>query len=222
MIATIGLQAQTPVLDKEPFDYETVEGPGADFFAFSYLRYGLPFGVDHPADLRIGRSFVLSSGARFQAKIAGPVRLNFGYGFTLNEFVSADAFRGYEGKLNDWKRTEKYKMNTVDLDGDLALRFVLNKPGNSFGLYLDLGATGFYRISGKDKLYYTDISDNENKVVQGKLSGIERWGYGYVARIGYQNLALTARYRQSTLLNPENFYYEAPEWSISLELYMGN
>jgi hypothetical protein len=96
-------------------------------------------------------------------------------------------------------------------------RINFGRRGNSIGTYLDLGAYGSFNVK-RAHYTYDEINDEIVKTTTSRLKYMEKYAYGLLARIGTNNVALTAKYRLSKPFTEKSGFAELTKLSVGLEI----
>ncbi|NVO21095.1 MAG: outer membrane beta-barrel protein [Bacteroidetes bacterium] len=190
-------------------------GPNLKNYKHLYVGLGFPVFTNEEVNyLKPGTSMVVDYGIRYKRR--------FNNTFALLADLSVN-WASYKIKQDDGKSVpdtvvnDKAKFQINSLTPALFARINVGKRGNYIGNYLDLGAYGNWNW----KKSYKTVNKIDNNQVErnaiNRLSYIEPFAYGLMARIGIGRYAISARYRMSDLFK-DGIHPELPRLTLGLEL----
>ncbi len=235
ILTLCNINAQTIILKETvPDDYAAIdnnEGPNRKKYTLGYISYGFHTGgYDHndsvlPKILG-GRSFEITSGARFYRKLTKTLAFVTDTRLTYSQYV-------YNLKKNT---SLQLPVSTTNLTKakhyfgkygvSAAFQINLNpKRGNQLGKYLHFGVYGNWLFS-KRFVAKTDTPLSQygktNRLAIGSLKYTEKWEYGFEIGYGRTNMLLFARYRYSDYFNGITPLKELPRITLGLQVFTIN
>jgi hypothetical protein len=210
------LNAQVIVLEESPETPVKKEkyGPNRTHHFQTLFSFGLPAspseGKGTPIDY--GNSWYFDWGVKYK------LRLNqtFALCSELSYYYESYALKHTPNKsLPD---NTRHDYESVDFNGiSLAVtpRLNLNKRrGNHLGSWLDAGFYGDWAF-GRSHNTSNDLADGSSiSVSHRKIPYANRLNYGISAGLGYNKIALIARYRLSDVFKKEYIYAEVPRLTL--------
>jgi hypothetical protein len=191
-------------------------GPNLRHFTMGYIGLGFPIYTNEDvAYTKFGASSTLDFGIRYKRKLSN----TFAVGLDLGMNYSDYGVKQEEGKtvpdtvIND---KEKFLVNT--LNGSGYFRVNVGRRGNYIGNYLDLGAYYGWNMTKKYKTVNENTEGEKVRVSTSRLSYIENFSYGLLARVGISRYAVTARYRLSDIYKSSCSMPELPRLTIGAEV----
>lgn len=192
------------------------KGPNLKHFTHPYFRVGFPVPTGSESNyLKIGLSPVYDLGMRYKRRFNN----FFAMGLDLSFNWAVYSIDQKEGKsVPDSLVNKKEKLMVNSLSPAAYLRFNVGRRGNFIGKYLDLGAFGSWNY----KKAHLTVNKNEQeemvRVMTTRLSYMESFSYGLLARVGSNRWALSARYRLNDLFTSSFNKPELPKVSLGFEI----
>lgn len=206
------------ILISEDVKSDTIQpekGPNLKHYKHLYWGISFPFVTNEDvAYTQAGLSAITDFGLRFKRKLNKTFSVGTDFSFNWASYrIKQDEFKSIPDSTEH--KREKFMINSIS--PDLYARINFGRRGNSIGTYLDLGAYGSLNVK---RAYFTyDKIDGEIiKTTTSRLKYMEKYAYGLLARIGTNNLALTAKYRLSKPFTEESGFAELPKLSVGLEI----
>lgn len=191
-------------------------GPNLRHFVHGYIGLGFPVATSSEQNyIKPVASSDFNVGLRYKRRFTNYLAVGFDLGVSAVAFKikQDDAKTVPDTYIND---KEKIQVNT--LLGDAWVRINVGRRGNYIGNYLDVGAYGGWNFMKKHKTINTNTDNEKVKVSTTRLSYVENISYGFMARLGTNRYALTARYRTSDLFVTGYDLPELPRLVLGVEL----
>ena len=190
--------------------------PNLKNFTYGYLGLGFPLYTNESDNYtKPGVSSAFDFGVRYKRKFTNFLALGLALGMNATAFkIKQGASKTVPDTVNNDK--EKFQVNS--LPGSAFLRFNVGRRGNYIGNYLDLGAYGSWNFGKKHKTTNKNAQGEKVKVLTSKLTYVEDFSYGVLARIGAGRYALTAAYRLSDIFTSSSLMPELPRLSLGIEV----
>lgn len=214
--------AQNILLEKEVTDevFNKQKGPNLKKFDHLYVVGNFYFDTGDEVEVKPILSNDFGFGYRYKYKLLSFYSVGFNLSFHRLNFNLPQE----DGKriLNDIEN-DKERLVFTELDLELYQRFQIGKTGNMIGFFVDMGAYGGW-IIGSRNIIRDEISGNETypanvRVVRYKnLDYTENLAYGLKVRIGYNNIAISGKYRLSDLFKSDYNITELPHFAVGLEI----
>ncbi len=221
---------QTVLLHESIRDYDfkmPKDGPNFRHFNHFYVGYAffIPLQKENEIEIKAGTSAILSVGWRYKFKITNWLAIGAGINYT-NEIYN---IKQIETKaVPDTILHSKEKLRFNNFGPDAYIRFNFGKRGNIIGRFIDLGAYCNWPFS-VEHMYEDNLDRNTSanragveRVILSKLNYIERFQYGFKARIGLNRFVLTGTYRLNELLTEdykkEVGNYIFPQLALGIEI----
>ncbi|MBK7030814.1 MAG: outer membrane beta-barrel protein [Bacteroidales bacterium] len=199
VILACSLTAQEIVFSKDVKSdtLRPTKGPNLKKFSHQYLGFSFPVFTNEKLNYtKPFSSIAIDYGIRYKRRLNN----TFAMGMDLSVNWAGYQIKQKEGKsVPDSAINKKEKFQVNSLTPALYFRINVGRRGNVIGNYLDLGAYGSF--NWKTAYITTNKNDNDEivKVSTSRLSYMENYSYGVLARIGINRLAISARYRLSNL-----------------------
>jgi hypothetical protein len=191
-------------------------GPNLRHYVHGYIGLGFPVATSSDQNfIKPVASADFNFGLRYKRRFTNFLALGFDLGVTSTAYKikQEDSKTVPDAQVND---KEKIQVNA--LLGDAWFRINVGRRGNYIGNYLDIGAYGGWNFMKKHKTINTNADDEKVKVSTTRLSYVEDISYGFMARMGTNRYALTARYRSSDIFVSGYDLPELPRLVIGVEL----
>jgi Outer membrane protein beta-barrel domain len=191
-------------------------GPNLRHYVHGYIGLGFPVATSSDQNfIKPVASADFNFGLRYKRRFTNFLAMGFDLGVTSTAYKikQEDSKKVPDAQVND---KEKIQVNA--LMGDVWFRINVGRRGNYIGNYLDIGAYGGWNFMKKHKTINTNADDEKVKVSTTRLSYVEDISYGFMARMGTNRYALTARYRSSDIFVTGYDLPELPRLVIGVEL----
>jgi hypothetical protein len=190
------------------------QGPNLKNYKHMFLGIGFPLTTaDEVAYTKAGSSLTVDYGIRYKRRLNN----TFAVGFDVAVIWAAYKIKQETGKsIPDTIINKRAKFKVNSLTPDLYLRINVGRRGNYIGKYLDLGGYGSWNWKKAYVIQNKDDNDQMVKVSTSRLSYMENFSYGLLARIGVNRLSVAAKYRLSDLFK-DQVYSELPRFSVGVE-----
>ncbi|MBK7174625.1 MAG: outer membrane beta-barrel protein [Bacteroidales bacterium] len=217
VIISCTLTAQEVVFSKDVKSdtLRPTKGPNLKKFSHQYL--GISFPTYTNEELNYTQPFssmVVDYGIRYKRRLNN----TFAMGMDLSVNWAGYRIKQKEGKsVPDSAINKKEKFQVNSLTPALYFRINVGRRGNVIGNYLDLGAYGSLNWKTAHKTTNKNENDEMVRVSTSRLSYMENYSYGVLARIGINRLAISARYRLSDLFIASSGFPELPRLTAGIE-----
>jgi len=191
-------------------------GPNLRHYVHGYMGLGFPIATNsRQSYIKPLVSTDYNFGLRYKRRFTNYLAIGFDLGLnsTAYKIKQNDLKTVPDARVND---REKIQVNT--LTGDAWFRINAGRRGNYIGNYLDIGAYGGWNFLKKHKTLNKNEADEKVKVSTTRLSYVENISYGFIARLGTNRYALTARYRSSDIFVSRYALPELPRLVLGVEL----
>ena len=233
----LNAQAQTIILKETvPDDFSEIdndEGPNRKKYTHTYIGYGFHMGgYDHNDSILPqiigGRSFEITSGARFYKKISNTFSLVLDTRLIYSQYVYKTLDNS---NLNlPVSKTDLTKAKHYFGKYGVSAAFQINlkpKRGNQLGNYIQFGAYGNWLFAKRFSAKFDtspSMYGETTRIGIGKLKYTEKWEYGFEIGYGRPNMLLFAKYRYSDYFNNHNNanIQELPRITLGLQVFSGN
>ena len=199
------INAQDVLLEENLKNDTIVSKIGKNKKHFKHLYFDLGFfagNSENGAEIQYGKSHTYTAGFNYKYRVSNfySIGANINLGAMTFSLKQNDNKLLPDSVLHD---KEKFEFNNIGIG--IYNRFNFGKRGNSIGKYLEIGAYGnfAYVIKHYTKDEFTNSNFELMEVSYTKLSYVERLNYGLIAKIGYNQYVVYAKYRLSNLFNDE-------------------
>lgn len=191
-------------------------GPNLANFIHGYIGLGFPLHTNKTIDYtKAGASSDFDLGLRYKRKITN--YLAVGLEMSLN--ATSYKLKQSEPKtIPDTVVNDKEKFQISTLSGSGYVRINVGRRGNYIGNYLDLGTYAGWNFQKKHKTTNGNEAGEKVRLSTTRLKYIENFSYGFLARIGVNRYALTAKYRVSDIFDSSYEIPELPRLIVGIEL----
>lgn len=191
-------------------------GPNLRNYFHGYIGLGFPVYTNEPVNYtKAGVSSNFDLGLRYKRRITNylAMGLEMGINTTGYKLKQTDPKTIPDTIIND---KEKFQISTLMSSG--YLRINMGRRGNYIGNYLDLGAYGGWNFQKKHKTINENAEGEKVRLSTTQLKYIENFSYGFLARVGINRYALTARYRVSDIFKSSYAIPELPRLIVGVEV----
>lgn len=193
-------------------------GPNLKHFVHAYVGLAFPVATNSQQNfIKAGLSSDVDLGLRYKRRLSNTLALGLDLGInaTAYKIRQDDSKTVPDTYAND---REKIQVNTAV--SAAWFRINVGRRGNYIGNYLDLGAYGGWNYMKKHKTVNINNADEKVKTLTTRLSYVENFAYGLLARLGTSRYALTAKYRASNIFTAGSQLPELPRLMLGVELGM--
>jgi len=218
IILHIFLFSQTIIMDVEVED-QTIKpkwGKNLSHFIHSHFGYGMV--VDNfkgnGANIKNIASKEIFFGLMYKKRITNYYANGLNLTWSFNTYhIKQNSNKSFPSNINYSK--EKFNYNSLSFEYYNRVNF--DRRGNYIGKFIDVGVYGFVctRASYVNILSQDTLNINFSKKVKTKSfmpDYLENIGYGFNARLGWNNYVLYCKYRYSNLIKPKQEYDNYPEF----------
>jgi hypothetical protein len=191
-------------------------GPNLRNYFYGYLGIGFPLYTSEQVKyIKSGSSADIDLGLRYKRRITNYLAfgLDLGLNTTSYKLKQSDPKTIPDTVVND---REKFQISTVS--GSVYMRINVGRRGNYIGNYLDLGAYGGWNFQKKHKTTNENQDGEKVRLSTTRLKYIENFSYGFLARIGVNRYAITAKYRVSDIFDSSYEMPELPRLTVGIEM----
>ena len=192
------------------------KGPNLKNYTHVFLGFGFPLFTGEALNYtKPGASMIVDYGIRYKRRLNN----TFALGFDLSVNWAAFKIKQDDGKsIPDSTINKKEKFQVNSLSPDIYIRINAGRRGNYIGKFLDLGAFGSWNWEKAHKTQNKNAAGELVKTTTLRLTYVEDFSYGVLARIGMNRFALAVKYRLSNLFTKSSGFAEVPRFSAGLEI----
>jgi len=191
-------------------------GPNLRNYFYGYLGIGFPLYTNEQVKYtKPGSSADIDLGLRYKRRITNylAMGLDLGLNTTSYKLKQSDPKTIPDTVVND---REKFQISTISGSG--YMRINVGRRGNYIGNYLDLGAYGGWNFQKKHKTTNGNQDGEKVRLSTTRLNYVENFSYGFLARIGINRYAITAKYRVSDIFNSSYEMPDLPRLTVGFEM----
>lgn len=166
--------------------------------------------------LRTGLSWAMEYGIRYKRRFNNVFSGGIEWSVKRLAYIPSDwgmAVLPYEEEIR------KERLVLIQTGPGIYQRINFQKRrGDFIGRFLDLGVYGYWNFSSRHVYSYDNARDERVKVKTSRLSYIQPFDYGVLARLGFNNFVIRGSYRFSDHFKENSGMEEFPRFSLGLEL----
>lgn len=194
---------------------QPTKGPNLKHYTHLYWGVLFPFVTNEDvAYTQPALTTITDFGLRFKRKLNKTFSVGTDFSFNWAKYrIKQDILKSIPDSESHLR--EKFIINS--LSPAVYARINFGRRGNSIGTYMDLGAYGSFNVK-RAHFTYDEIDGEIRRITTSRLKYMEKYAYGLLARIGTNNIALTAKYRLSNPFTEESGFAELPKLAVGLEI----
>ena len=219
VLITVGY-GQTVVVAENVDQQEEIPDFGMNRKHYTHTFMGVMFVVgspEHPgAEVIYGRSRALEFGYRYKRKLSE----TFSFGSEITGRRHAFHIKQSEAKsVPDTIIRDSEKLVFLEAGIGAYKRINFGQRGNYIGRFVDTGVYASWIFHTRHVLFYEE-EDVRHRVRKTGMNYPANLSYGFIARIGFNNLVLKGSYRLSGLFIESAGLPEFPRYTVGIEFGM--
>ncbi len=218
LLFALTVEGQTVVIAEDLSEQEEDPDYGMNRKHYTHSYLGLSFAAGEPeltgAGIRYGRSRTIEYGYRYKRRLSDI--FSFG-GEVVARRYAFHISQSEDKTVPDDVVRDREKLVFLDAGAGVYKRINFGQRGNYIGRFVDAGAYATL-IYHSRHVYFFQEDGMDIRVRKQGLTYMETLNYGFVARLGFNNIVIKAAYRMSDLFKESAELPEFPRYSIGLEI----